>query len=101
MKLRIDGSKSYAFVVLRDSEVTFLGQVKDIAFCFSIIFNLYDFDYATQSNFVLFHTSGGISSWHATFLFLIFFSVTLSSSSLKCLSLITSWQMITFLIGFL
>ena len=50
------------------------------------------------SNFLAFHTSGGISSRPAAFLFLIFLS-TESSSCVNCPSLMSSWLQIIFAIG--
>ena len=47
---------------------------------------------------LFFHTSRGISSRPAAFLFLISISTT-SSSCVNCLSLMTSWLLTTFVIG--
>ena len=51
-----------------------------------------------QRNFLIFHTSGGISSRPAAFLFLIFVSTTSSSSWINCPSLISYWLLIIFII---
>ena len=51
-----------------------------------------------SSNFWIFHTSGDILSRPAVFLLLIFFSNTSSSSSISCPSLMSSWQLIIFVI---
>ena len=50
-----------------------------------------------SSNFLVFHTSGSISS-PATFLFLIFFN-TKSSSCVNCSILMSSWLLTIFAIG--
>ena len=52
-----------------------------------------------SSNFLVFHTFGGISSRPATFLFLIFVSITSSSPWVNCLSLMSCWILIIFMIG--
>ena len=52
-----------------------------------------------SSNFLVFHISGSISLRSAAFLFLIFLSSTLSSSWVNCLSLMSSWLLIIFVIG--
>ena len=68
----------------------------------SIVFYLYS---ALQnrrskfSNFFAFHTSGGISSIPIAFLFLVFQSTSLSSSWVKCPSLMSSWLLMIFVIG--
>ena len=51
------------------------------------------------SNSLVLHTSGGISSIPAPFLFLIFLSTELSSSCVKCPSSMSSWLLIIFVIG--
>ena len=50
-------------------------------------------------NFLVFHTSAGISSRPTAFLFLIFLSTKSSSSCINCPSLISSWLSIIFTIG--
>ena len=52
-----------------------------------------------SSNFFVFHTSGGISSRPAAFLFLIFESTTFSSSRVNCPSLMSSWLLKIFVVG--
>ena len=52
-----------------------------------------------SSNFFVFHTSGGISSRPAAFPFLIFVITTSRSSCVDCPSLMSSWSLITFVIG--
>ena len=52
-----------------------------------------------SSNFLVFHTSGGILLRPVDFQLLIFFSTTLSSSSITCPSLMSSWWLIIFVIG--
>ena len=51
------------------------------------------------SNSLVFHTSGGISSSSAAFLFWIFLSIKSSSSCVNYPSLMSSWLQITFVIG--
>ena len=51
-----------------------------------------------SSNLLVFHTSGGILSRPAAFLFLVFVSTTSSSSCVNCPSLMSSWFLI-FVIG--
>ena len=51
------------------------------------------------SNSLAFHTSWGISSSHATFLFVIFLSIESSSSCVSCLSLMSDWLLIIFVAG--
>ena len=48
------------------------------------------------SNSLVFHTSGGISSSHVAFLFLIFLSTESSSSYVNCPSLMSCWWLIIF-----
>ena len=67
----------------------------------SIVFWLYtalQCQSSMSSNYLVFHTSGGISSSPAAFLFLIFLS-TESSSCVKCPSLISSCLQIILVIG--
>ena len=52
-----------------------------------------------SSNSLAFHTSGGILSKSAAFLFLIFLSTESSSSCVNCPSLMYSWLLIFFVIG--
>ena len=52
-----------------------------------------------SSNFLVFHTSGGISSSPAAFLFLIFLCTASSSSCVNCPNLMSSWSQIIFVIG--
>ena len=51
-----------------------------------------------SSNFLFFHTSVGISSRSAAFLFLIFVRTKLSSSWVNCPNLVSSWLLIIFMI---
>ena len=50
-------------------------------------------------NSLVFHTSGSISASPAAFLFLIFLSTELSFSCVNCLSLMSNWLLIIFVIG--
>ena len=52
-----------------------------------------------SSNCLVFHTSGGISSSPAAFLFLIFLSTELSSSSVNGPSLMSNYLLIILMIG--
>ena len=52
-----------------------------------------------SSKSLVFHTSGGISSSSAAFLFLIFLNTESSSSCVNCLSLLSNWLQIIFVIG--
>ena len=52
-----------------------------------------------SSNSLVFHTSGGISSSPAAFLFLIFLSTDSSSSCVNYLSLMFNWLLIIFVIS--
>ena len=52
-----------------------------------------------SSNSLVFHTSGGILSSPAAFLFLIFLSTESSSSCVNYSSLMSSWLLIIFVIG--
>ena len=52
-----------------------------------------------SSNFLVFHTSGGISTRSGAFLFLIFLSTTLSSSCVNCPSLMSSGFLMIFVMG--
>ena len=51
------------------------------------------------SNSLVFHTSGGISSSPAAFLFLIFLSTELRSPCVNCPCLMSIWLLIIFMIG--
>ena len=62
----------------------------------SIVFWLY---IVSEQYVLVFHTSGGISSIPAAFLFLIFLNTELSSSYINCSSLMSSWLLIIFVIG--
>ena len=64
----------------------------------SIVFWLYmALQYwSSMSNFLVFHTSGGISSSPAAFLFLSFLCTMLNSSCVNCPSLMSSWLLIIF-----
>ena len=68
-------SKSYVSVVLSDSKVAFFQEGEDLAFhSFFIVFCLYTVLHNWRnmsSKFLVFHTSGGISSRPAIFLLLI------------------------------
>ena len=50
-------------------------------------------------NSLIFHTSGGISSSPAAFLFLIFLSTESRSSCVNCPSLMSYWSLIIYVIG--
>ena len=68
----------------------------------SIVFSLYtslQCQSSMSSNFLVFHTSGGILSCPDAFLFLIFLSTESSSSCVNCPSLMSSWLLIIFVIG--
>ena len=54
-----------------------------------------------SSNFLVFHTSGGISSNPSAFLFLIILSTEPSSSCVNCSNLMSNWLLIIFVIHFL
>ena len=54
---------------------------------------------STSSNSLVFHTSGGISSSPAAYLFLIFLCTDLSSSCVNCPSLMSSWLIIIFMVS--
>ena len=88
--------ESYAPVVLDDSEVPFLWEGEETAFCRSLsaVF-LYirrcKIEEVGHQISWFFHTSKSISSRLAAFLLLIFVSTTLSSS---CPSLMSSWRFI-------
>ena len=77
-------SNGFALVVLNNSMLTFLGKREDAAFIhLSIVFWLYtalQYQNRKSSNFLIFHTSRGISSRLAAFLFLIFVSTSSSST---------------------
>ena len=67
-----------------------------------IVFWLYtvlQYRSSMSSNFLVFHTSGVISSRPAVFLVLIFLCPNSSSSCINRLSLISSWLLIIFVIG--
>ena len=53
-----------------------------------------------SSNFLVFHTSSGISSRPTAFLFLIFLSATKTSSLVNYPSLMSCWLLIIFEVGF-
>ena len=95
-------SKSYASLVLGDSEVTFLREGEDAAFCPSLycILFIYSITKLKKSlNFLVFHTFGSILLRPAAFRLLSFISSTLSSSSVNCQSWMSSWLLIIFMIG--
>ena len=52
-----------------------------------------------SSNFLVFHTSGGILSSPAAFLFLIFLSTESSSSCVSCPSLMSNCLQIILVVG--
>ena len=52
-----------------------------------------------SSNFLIFHTSGGVSSSPTDFLFFIFLSTKSSSCCVNCSGLMSSWLLIIFVIG--
>ena len=52
-----------------------------------------------SSNYLLFHTSGGISSIPAAFLFSFFLNTESSSSCVNCPSLMSNWLLVIFVIG--
>ena len=91
-------SKSFASVVLGDSMVTFLREGEDAILCPSLYCVLVIYGIAKRSskssNFLIFHTSGGILSRPAAFLLLIFLSTLLSSSRVNYPSLMSCWLLI-------
>ena len=94
--------KSYASVVLGDSN--FLREGEGAAFCssFYCIFFMYGVAKSKKSsNFLVFHTSERILSWPAIFLLLIFASTPSSFSWVNCPSLISDCLLIIFVIDLL
>ena len=92
----------YASVVLGDFEVTFLRKEENAAFC-SFLYYVWLYMAlqnwsSNSSNFLVFHTSGGISSKASNFSAFNFVSVMLSSSWVNCPSLTSSWLSIIFVI---
>ena len=91
-------SKNYGSVVVGDSAVIFLGKERMQLFVhFFVVFYFYTALQSWRSkssNFLVCYISGGISLSLAAFLLLIFVSTTPSSSWIKCLSFISSWQLI-------
>ena len=79
-------SKGYACVVLTDSKVTFLLSMSLLCFVYIVLHN----QRSISPNFLVFHTSGDIMSRSAAILQLYFFSSASSSSSINCISLMTS-----------
>ena len=67
-----------------------------IVFC---IYTVLQCRSSMSSNSLVFCTSGGISSSHAAFLFLIFLSAESSSSCVICHGLMSNWLLIIFVIG--
>ena len=65
----------------------------------SLLYSGYIQHCSMSSNFLVFHTSGGISSKPAAFIFLIFLSTISSSSCVNCPSLMSSGLLIIFVIG--
>ena len=95
-------SKSYAPVVHGDSEITFLREEEDAAFCRYLCCILFIYSTAKSNkstNVFAFHTSGGISSWSEAFLLLILICTTLISSWVNRPCLMSSWLLIIFVIG--
>ena len=94
-------SKGNASVVLIDSEIIFLWEVEDTAFCL-FRYCLYTALHNRRSmslNFLDFYTSGTILSRLADFFLLIFFSTASSSFSVNCPSLKFSWLFVIFPVG--
>ena len=95
------GSEDYTSVVLGNSEVTFLGERADTAFCPHVycvlLYTALQYWNSPSSNFLVFH--GGISSRPTAFLFFIFVSTASSSSWVNYPSLISSRLSIIFVIG--
>ena len=83
INLSIYRSVSFASVVLRDSEVNFLSERKDAAFCpflYCILFICsIGKSSSRSSNLLVFHTSRSILLRPAAFLLLIFVSYTFGS----------------------
>ena len=96
INLSINCSKCYTFVVLNDSKVTFFGEGEDAAF-----FTHFSMDSVAYLKYVIKFPclSGSISSWSAAFLLFIFVNTILSSSSVNCPCLISTWLLIIFVIG--
>ena len=68
----------------------------------SIVFRLYtalQYWSSMLSNSLVFHTSGGISSSPAAFIFLTFLHTKSSSSCVNCPSLMSSWLRLIFVVG--
>ena len=92
-------SKSYASVVLRDCLSSGKrGYIFSPIFLLCVVYTqscIYD-QRSMLLNFLIFYTSGDISSKSATFLLVIFFSTASSSSSVNSSSLMSSWSPIIF-----
>ena len=88
---------------MANSRLLFIGKGRMLPFVhLCIVFWLYTVlqcRSSISSNSLVFHTSGGISSIPAAFLFLIFLSAELSSSCVNCPSLMSNCLLIILEIG--
>ena len=90
-------SKSYTSVMIPKSN--FLRKERISISLFSL-YTVLQNQNNKSSNFWVFHTSGGILSRPAAFLFLIFLSTLLSFSRVNCPSMMSSWLLAIFVISF-
>ena len=91
------------WLFLANPRSPFLGKVRMLSFVhLFIVFWLYmalQYQSSMLLNSLVFHTSGGISSSPAAFLFLIFLSAESSSSCVNCPSLMSNSLLIILMIG--
>ena len=80
---------------------SFLGKLRMKPFVNLCLYTALQNRGSISSNFLVFHTSRGISSRPAAFLFLIFPSNSLNYSWVNCPSLTSSWLLIIFVIRFI
>ena len=92
------GCKCYTSVVLSKSEIALFREKEDASLHPSVNRNL-SIKCNTSLNFLVFHTSGGISSSPAAFLFLIFLSTDSSSSRVNGPRLMSNCLLIIIVIG--
>ena len=92
------GSMRYTAGVIGYSEVIFIDEREDAAFCPFVYYVLVVYTVAVSELYV-FHTSRGISSRPAAFLFLIFLCTTSSCSCVNCPSLMSSGLLMIFVTG--
>ena len=89
------GSKGYTSVVLCNSEVTFLGEKEDAAFCLSFYCVLVIYGVAVSEECLQIPWSSILLGYFL----LIFINTTPRSSWVNCYSLMSSWLSIIFEIG--